>query len=459
MILLSGNAFASLLLLARNLIVARLISVEDYGIAATFAVAMAVVEMMSALGLQQQIVQAKEGDDPHFQTALQGFQVLRGVISGVALFLIAGPLARFLGIGEVAWAYQLLALVPALNALQHFDIHRMSRQMVFGPMLMTGAAPAFLSVLAIWPLSAWYGDYTVMLYAILIQAAVGTITSHLVAERPYRLAFDREIIGNSLRFGWPILMNGLLMFLVFQGDKLIVGRELGMEPLAIFAMGMTLTLTPTLVLAKSASNYFLPPLSRMQHDGQAAFNELALVTIQAVLSASLLLLLALALLGPALIELLLGEKYASLQALLVWFAIMQTLRVLKAAPAIIALAAGKSANPMIANLVRIMALPLCWYVAATSGDLKLIIWIAILGELAGHIVAMALIGKRVQLNDRGVILPHLAAALLLAVLAATVELDVLVDIRVSLLLLILFGLSLTCQPHLRRHLRSGRPRE
>lgn len=458
-LLLSGNAFASLLLLARNLIVARLIPVEDYGIAATFAVAMAVVEMMSALGLQQQIVQAKEGDDPHFQAALQGFQVLRGVLSGGALFLIAGPLARFLGIGEVAWAYQALALVPVLNALQHFDIHRMNRQMVFGPMLMTGAAPALLSVLAVWPLSLWSGDYRVMLYAILIQAAVGALTSHLVAERPYRLAFDREIIGRSLRFGWPILVNGVLMFLVFQGDKLIVGRELGMEALAVFSLGMTLTLTPTLVLAKSASNYFLPPLSRAQHEGQEAATDLALVTLQAVLSASLLFLVALALLGPVLIDLLLGAKYAALHPLLTWFAIMQTLRVFKAAPAIIALAAGKSANPMIANLVRLLALPPCWYVAATSGDLTLILWITILGELAGHVVAMGLIGRTIRLGDRGVILPHLAAALLLAAVAAMAELHLLTDIRAAVALLALFALSLTCQPHLRRHLRQGRPRE
>ena len=458
-LLLSGNAFASLLLLARNLIVARLIPVEDYGIAATFAVAMAVVEMMSALGLQQQIVQAKEGDDPHFQAALQGFQVLRGVISGAALFLIAGPLARFLGIGEVAWAYQALALVPVLNALQHFDIHRMNRQMVFGPMLMTGAAPALLSVLAVWPLSVWSGDYRVMLYAILIQAAVGALTSHLVAERPYRLAFDREIIGRSLRFGWPILVNGVLMFLVFQGDKLIVGRELGMEALAVFSLGMTLTLTPTLVLAKTASNYFLPPLSRAQHEGQAAATDLALVTLQAVLSASLLFLVVLALLGPVLIDLLLGAKYAALQPLLTWFAILQTLRVFKAAPAIIALAAGKSANPMIANLVRLLALPPCWYVAATSGDLTLILWIAIFGELAGHVVAMGLIGRTIRLGDRGVILPHLAAALLLAAVAALAELHLLTDIRAGGALLVLFALGLTCQPHLRRHLRQGRPRE
>ena len=101
LLVLSGNAASSLLLLARNLLVARMILLADYGVAATFALAMAVVEMASALGLQQQIVQAKNGDDPHFQAVLQGFQLLRGIVSAAALFALAGPMADFMAIPEV----------------------------------------------------------------------------------------------------------------------------------------------------------------------------------------------------------------------------------------------------------------------------------------------------------------------------------------------------------------------
>jgi O-antigen/teichoic acid export membrane protein len=416
MILLSGNAFASLLLLARNLIVARLIPVEDYGIAATFAVAMAVVEMMSALGLQQQIVQAKEGDNPHFQAALQGFQVLRGAISGAVLFLIAGPLARFLGIGEVAWAYQLLALVPVLNALQHFDIYRMNRKMAFGPMLITKAAPALLSVLAVWPLSIWYGDYTVMLYSILIQAAIGTVTSHLVAERPYRLAFDREIMGNSLRFGWPILVNGILMFLVFQGDKLIVGRELGMEALALFAMGMTLTLTPTLVLVGSVSNLVLPKLSasdRTANNTARAFQRVADVVLQISLLIGATLVLASVLFGSTVVELLLGPKYQALVPILVWLSIQQALRASKSGPAIIALARGQTILSLWSNIFRVILLIPAWQIAKNGGDVMMVIWIGIIGELIGFWVALALMRHRLGVSLRGYILPFVFSHLLI----------------------------------------------
>ena len=59
------------------------------------------------------------------------------------------------------------------------------------------ALPAVASVLAIWPLSLAFGDYRVMLYAMLIGIALTTLLSHLLAERPYRLSFDRAVFRLS----------------------------------------------------------------------------------------------------------------------------------------------------------------------------------------------------------------------------------------------------------------------
>lgn len=401
LLILSGNAAASILLLARNLIVARMIPVADYGVAATFAMAMAVVEMASALGLQQQIVQSKSGDDPRFQAALQGFQVLRGVISGIILFALAGPLARFLGIPEVVWAYQVLALVPVFNALVHFDIHRLNRHMRFFPMVVTSTVPAFLALGLVWPLAIWFGDWQVMLWSILAQAAIGAVTSHLVAEQPYRLAWDSKITAGCLQFGWPLLINAALLFLVFQGDKIIVGRILGMEPLAIFSMGVTLTLAPTLVLAKSAQNLLLPKLSRIPHqidEDRTTFDHMARVTVQAALLNGAIVILAVSLFGDGLIHLLLGEKYADLVPLFTAFAMVYGIRVFKAGPAVIALSRGYTGNSMVANLPRVAALPLGWALLHDGGTLEQLLWLGIAAELTGFILSLFIVVRRPGVN-------------------------------------------------------------
>ncbi|MWD30165.1 oligosaccharide flippase family protein [Aquicoccus sp. SCR17] len=415
-LLLTGNMAGSLLLFLRNLVVARLVSVEDYGIAATFAISMAVVEMASGLGLQSLIVQDKGGDDPRLQAGLQGFNLLRGLVSAVVLFLLAHPIARFLGIPEIAWAYQLLALVPALRGFEHFDIFRLSRRLRFKPMMLSKVLPALVSVLSIWPLHYFVGGYKVMLYAILIQWGLWLIICHLIAERSYQISFAGDIMRRGLRFGWPVMINNILLFMVFQGDKLIVGREFDMETLAIFAMGFTLTLTPTLVLSASEQQFYLPQLSAAVEDHKG-FSNLALAAMQTSLVSGLLLVLGISLLGAPVVYFLLGDKYEALIPLLIWLSILQALRTFKIGGITAALARAQTGNAGIANSFRVLALPFAWHVAASGGELVHIIWIAIAGELCGYIATLFLVVRRLHVNLRRMRLPLLTAGAILIVTA------------------------------------------
>lgn len=406
LLLLSGNAFSSVMLLVRNLVIARLVSVEDYGIAATFAISMAIVEMMTTLGLHQMIVQDSNGNDPKLQAGLQGFHLLRAVFSGLMLFFLAGPIARFMGIPDVAWAYQMLALIPVMNGLMHFDNYRMQRQMKYLPAILSSSIPEFVSVLLIWPLFHFFSDYRVMLFSVLAQTAMTVTVSHLMAERRYRLSLDRDVMQRAFSFGWPLLLNNILLLAVFQGDKMIVGRELGLATLAIFSMGFTLTMTPTLVAAKSAQSFFLPQLSAAKTD-PARFSRLSMVTLQTSLANGLLVVLIFVLVGKPVVFFLLGEKYIDLLPFLTWLAVLQSLRVFKTGSAVVALAFGQTSNAMIANLCRAISLGVAWYVAAQGGDLYAIIWIAIAGESLGYLVSLALVHVRLKQPVTPMIVPNL----------------------------------------------------
>ncbi|MCV2873764.1 oligosaccharide flippase family protein [Defluviimonas sp. WL0050] len=410
LMLVSGNAFGSALLLLRNLIVARLISPEDYGIAATFAISMSLVEMLSYLGLNQMIVVDKDGDDEHMQNALQGFQLLRGIFSSTVLFLIAVPYARFLDIEHVAWAYQVIALIPLISGLQHYDMHRLKRHLKFGPSVIAQAVPPLVSVLALWPLALIFDDYRIMLVALLVQAVALVALSHLTAERRYRLQFDIAIMRSATKFGWPLLLNGILLFGVFNGERLIVGRELGMGQLAIFSMAMTLTLTPTLVLAGACQSLFLPQLSGAL-DKPGSFRWLGVASIEAGLAIGLLLILGVVLLGGPLVHLLLGDKYLPILNILVPIAVVQAIRVMKSGSSTVALAKKMSGNSAVSNLFRVISLPVSWVALIQTGEVMMVIYIAMAAEVLGYLVSVYLVVKRTELTLSPLIVPSVVAAL------------------------------------------------
>lgn len=398
LLILSGNVTGYLLLFLRNLLVARLISVADYGIASTFLLSMSIVEMMSALGVQQQLILRKDGDDADLQAALHAVQALRAALNAVALVLLAGPIAAFLGVPQVTWAYRLLALMPLFNGLQHLDTIRQARRMVYMPGIISNVLPVALSVLCIWPLAILTGDYRVLLFAMLIQGAAGLVGTHLLATRPYRLRFDRGVMRESLKFGWPLMLDGLVLFAVFNGEKLIVGHQLGMASLALFSMGFTLTLTPTLMLGNTAANFFLPQLSAAQDHER--FAHLAAATLQLHLLFGGMTLLGVMLFGPPFVHLVLGAKYAGLPPLLIWLGILQGLRVMKGGSSIVALARGQTGNALASNLFRIALLPVAWIATTQGGSLLTVIHIGIVGEFGGFLVALRLAQRRLQLPLR-----------------------------------------------------------
>jgi O-antigen/teichoic acid export membrane protein len=393
----SGNVFSSIMGLVRNLIVARLLSVEHFGIASTFAISMSIVEMLTSLGLHQLIIQDSNGDDPRLQSGLQGFHLLRGAFSSALLFLLAQPIATFMGTGDIAWAYQMLAFVPLLNGLVHFDIFRLQRQLNYIPSILSSTIPALLAVLLIWPLYKIFNDYRVMLGIILAQGLTTMVVSHLSAERPYRVTLAKDIIGHAVRFGWPLLINGILIFFVFQGEKIIVGREIGLEALAIFSMGFTLTLWPAMLLANSIQSIFLPLLSESK-ENKSEFQRLAMVTLQAHFALGALFVTGGVLLGPPLVGYLLGAKDTPLLGLFPWLVVLQAMRLMEGGSAITALAAGRTGVSAVSNLVRISVMPFSWYVAATTSNLHLIIWLAIGSELAGLLVSLFMMRRQVKIS-------------------------------------------------------------
>src|SRR5260370_15498250 len=85
-----NQAFVQVCSFARSVIVARVISPADFGVAATFAMTFAFLEMISNLAAETVLIQAKDGNEPAFQQTAQSLQFLRGLTNALFIFAMAG---------------------------------------------------------------------------------------------------------------------------------------------------------------------------------------------------------------------------------------------------------------------------------------------------------------------------------------------------------------------------------
>lgn len=399
-----ANVGAQIISLLRMVMLARLVSLEDFGTAATYLLIVTLIDMLSQFGLPQMIVQDRNGDEESVQRTLQAMQLVRGLGGALLLLVAAWPLASVFGQTAHIQVYLWLAVIPLLGGFVHFDQHRLKREMQFVPASLIVFLPYLASLVIMLGLSLVILDHSLMLYAIIGQQVVSVGLSHWLARRPYGWNWDVSLFKQISAFGAPLFLNSLLLFGIMNGERIIVGHALGMAQLAIFTMMLNLSMTPTLVLSNSLQTWLLPQLSRVQ-DLPDDFKRLASAAIQATLALGLAVAVGAALAGPPLAAFVAGDKYRGGLVLFVWLAMGQGLRLAKVGAGIVALARGYSGNQLAGNALRVATLPLGWFWVSRGGDLVVLAWLAIGAEALSFGITLRLAAKRTHIPLRPFVMP------------------------------------------------------
>ena len=403
-LLLGSNMGLALLKMLRNVLLARLFSVEQFGIISTFAVVFALFDMLGYLGLDRMLVQARDGEAPRVQATLHSIQVLRGFLLGALLLVTAEPLAAVMGVPDIAWAFAAMAVVPVLQGFLHLDQARLQRDMNFSALIRIDLIAEVLTLAMIYPLYLVFGDYRAALVYFIAQFVIRLMLSHLVARRAYALGFDWGVAVRAFHFGWPLLLNTMLLFAIFQGDRVIVANRLGMTELGLFSLAFMLTMMAANILAQTQQRLFLPKLAPLQDD-TAAFAALARIPLQSGLVIGLAVATGFAILGPDLVLVVFGAKFAGALPVLTWLALMQAVRIAKSGVSVVALARGETRISLLANIPRVAMLPLAWIAVTQGMGVLAVVWIAILGEIVGLAVAQALVRRRLAVPLGGMVVP------------------------------------------------------
>jgi len=394
-ILTLGNGVSALSSFLRNIIIARLITVEDFGIASLFALTMSAVEIAGNLSVDKLIIQNKNGDNERFQASGHAFMVLRGLISGVILFFTAGYVANFFNVPNVTWAFQILAVISVIKGFFHLDMARFQRDMNFLPLVIAETLPQVIVLIFSVPLALWLNSYAVVVWLILIQAIIYIVLSHVLAKRKYSVNWNKNDITHMYKFGWPLLINGILIFIILQGDKAIIGRTFSMEILGWYSAAFILTLSPALIITKIINSMVLPWLSKTRENGQL-FIDRSMLAINYCLMSGLILSVCYSLFGSEVMILLFGNDYAEGGKIIALLAFMQFIRIAKAGPILVAMSAGDTKNPMLSNLVRGIAFLIAAFYAWYGTDVTTIVIIGLFGELAAFFMSMSLLLNKVN---------------------------------------------------------------
>lgn len=373
-----------------NIIIARLVTPADFGVAATFVMTSAFLAMISNLAAESVLIQAKDGNEPAFQQTAQTLQFLRGLTNALFIFALAGVISRVFGVPQAKPAFQCLALLPLIKGLSHLDVNRQQRDLKFGPSIIAESGSNLLVTLAALPIGLWLRDYWAMLWLLMLQSAIYVAGSHVVAVRRYSWGWNKAYARTIFSFGWPLLINGLLLYIILQGDRFVIGAAqrlfknspYTLADLGVYSLAFALTFAPTMLVANVCSSLFLPLLSNAQSNiGQFTKNYLSCMQIVSLMASLISILFIVS--GGWIVQTIYGQKYVAGETFIGVLAAMQAMRILRVAPTLAAMAFADTKSVMISNIARTSALAGVLFSSITGRSL---VWVAASG-LAGEILA------------------------------------------------------------------------
>lgn len=346
----------------RNAVLGHALSKTDFGIAATIALLLQLVEMITDLGADRLIVQAEHGASPRFVAASHAVLAARGVLVALVI-LITGPwVAAFFAIPGAEGGFALIALVPLIKGFTHLDWRRAQRDFNNTPQAIIEVVPQLTALLAVPLMLAAAPGYMAVVWLFFLQAALGVAISHILAKERYRFAFDRLAFKEQWAFGLPVLLSAFPLIAVFQGDRAIIGHLKGVETLAGYSAAFMLTMVPGVVAAKAAQAILLPLFSqavRLKHPLHRPYG--AAIEATTVFAAALFALFAVA--GDEIVALVFGKNYTGLGAIATALACMWSVRTLQAVPGMALMAYGTTKPFFTAGMIRAAALPVVYLLA------------------------------------------------------------------------------------------------
>lgn len=258
----SGAQLVSFLV---SIVLARLLTPEDYGVIALVTVFTSILQVFVDSGLGTALVQRKDADEVDFSSVFY-FNVLVCLILYAGMFVAAPAIAKFYNNPIYIPLVRVLSLTLVISGLKNIQQAYVSRHMIFKRFFFSTLggtiASAILGIVmayagfGVWALAAQYVSNTA------IDTLILWIT---VPWRPKR-KFSWIRLKKLLSYGWKLLASALMDTGYTSLWNLLIGKAYSAADLSFYDQGSRYPKAIISTISNSIDSVLLPTMSSVQDD-------------------------------------------------------------------------------------------------------------------------------------------------------------------------------------------------
>lgn len=239
--LVGSHAVISLLRIAGNLVLTRLLAPEAFGAVGVITAVSYFLVMLTDLGFNGFVIRHRDGDKPHFLNVVWTVRLARNAILCILMFVFAGPLAAAFGKGELKDAIAICSLIILIDGLRSMSFVLAERQRRVAYMSAIDLAAFVIQTATAILAASMLGTYWAIVISMFAGAIANLVFSYaLFAHSGQRPAFDRRILRDLWDFAKFVMPSSAITLVISQADRVVVGRRLDLSEFGLYMIGVNL---------------------------------------------------------------------------------------------------------------------------------------------------------------------------------------------------------------------------
>ena len=365
--------------LVSTVILARILTPEDYGIIAMVTAITAFAALFRDLGLSSAAIQ-KKGLTAAQQSNLFWLNVLMGGFLTAVIAACAPLVARFYDKPELLNVTLVLSTSFIITSLGTQHRAMLLRRMQFGRIAGARISGALVT-LGVSVVSGLKGyAYWSLVWGTLAGTMVTTLLLFLLSPfspgLPNRGSGVRELVG----FGANVTSFNFVNYFSRNLDNILIGKFVGSDALGIYGRAYQLLMFPTVNLRAPIESVAFPAMSQLDpRSDEFRTYYCDLISLLALLTMPLMAWMFVS--APEIIALVLGERWASVVPVFTILSVAGFIQPVASMRGIILLSSGQSKKLLISGLLTSIAtsvaflVGIMWGVVGVASAYALVVWL------------------------------------------------------------------------------------
>ena len=245
-----------------NVVLSRLVMPEVFGIMLIINTLRNGIELISDVGIGQNIVHNPNGETRSFRDTAWTIQLLRGIVLFSALFLAASSIAEIYRLP--AEAIRLSAVTLVFMGAASTSIYLLQRRLQFVRLNLFDLGIDFVGAILVVGLALYSPTIWSLIAAHILMVIVRLVGTFLLPESRNWFAWNPVHARQILSFGKWIYLSSLLAFLAASFDKLYLGQSIPLAMLGIYGLARNVADLPTALFARLGHSLVFPVIAAEQ---------------------------------------------------------------------------------------------------------------------------------------------------------------------------------------------------